>query len=102
MRLQASVPGAMLEVAAETSAKGAGNLAEGTGEDAANLVTLHPTAGAAAVGTGGAKAGKNVGVGTAKGTGRISKGAGKEIGRGIKKIFSALATQGLRRQRSRR
>ena len=63
--------------------KGAGNLAKGTGKGAGDLVTLHPAAGAEAIGKGGASAGKDVGVGAAKGTGKIVKGTGKAI----KKVF---------------
>jgi hypothetical protein len=46
-------------------------------------VTLHPAAGAEAVGKGGVSAGKNIAVGTGKGTGKIVKGTGKAI----KKVF---------------
>jgi hypothetical protein len=63
--------------------KGAGKLAEGTGKGVGDVATLHPVAGAEAVGKGGASAGKNVAIGTGKGTGKIVKGTGKAI----KKVF---------------
>jgi hypothetical protein len=59
------------------AAKGAGSAAKGVGKGAADLVTLHPVEGAAAVGKGAVGTGKDVGVGTAKGTGKMVKGVGK-------------------------
>jgi hypothetical protein len=62
------------------AAKGAGHAAEGVGKGVVDVATLHPIDGAAAIGTGAAKAGKDVTVGTAKGVGKIGKGIGKAIG----------------------
>jgi hypothetical protein len=55
----------------------------GTGKGAVDLVTLHPINAAGDIGKGGAKAGKNIGVGAVKGAGKIAKGTGKAI----KKVF---------------
>jgi hypothetical protein len=62
------------------AAKGAGHAAEGVGKGVADVATLHPVDGAAAIGTGAAKAGKDVTVGTVKGVGKIGKGIGKALG----------------------
>jgi hypothetical protein len=66
-----------------STAKGAGQIAKGTGKGAVDLVTLHPINAAAAVGSGAAAGGKDIGVGAAKGTGKIGKG----IGKAFKKLF---------------
>ncbi len=65
------------------AAKGAGSAAAGVGKGAVDLATLHPVDAGAAVGTGAAKAGKDVTVGSAKGVGKIGKG----VGHALKKIF---------------
>ena len=65
------------------AAKGAGDLAKGTGKGALSLVTLHPIDAAANVGKGAVSAGKDVSVGTVKGTGKMAKGVGKAF----KKLF---------------
>jgi hypothetical protein len=59
------------------AAKGGGSAAKGTAKGAADVVTLHPIAGATSVGKGAAGAGKDVTVGTVKGTGKVVKGVGK-------------------------
>jgi hypothetical protein len=65
------------------AAKGAGNLAKGTGRGVVDLVTLHPIDAAASVGKGAAVGGKDAAAGTVKGTGKIGQG----IGRAFKKLF---------------
>jgi|SRR5579872_3669659 len=81
--------GAAKEVAAGVgtvglgAAKGAGDLAKGTGKGAVNLVTLHPINAAGSIGKGAASAGKDVTVGTVKGSGKVGKG----IGRAFKHLF---------------
>jgi hypothetical protein len=64
-------------------AKGAGSAASGAAKGAADLATLHPIDAGAAVGTGAAKAGKDVTVGSVKGVGKIGKG----VGHLLKKVF---------------
>ena len=64
-------------------AKGAGSAASGAAKGAVDLVTLHPIDAGAAIGTGAAKAGKDVAVGSVKGVGRIGKG----VGHALKKIL---------------
>ena len=59
------------------AAKAGGSAAKGTAKGAADVVTLHPIAGATSVGKGAAGAGKDVTVGTVKGTGKVVKGVGK-------------------------
>jgi hypothetical protein len=59
--------------------KGAGSAAAGAGKGAVDLATLHPIDAGAAVGTGAAKAGKDVTVGSAKGAGKIGKGVGHAL-----------------------
>ena len=61
------------------AAKGAGSAASGVGKGAVDLATLHPIHAGAAVGTGAAKAGKDVAVGSAKGVGKIGKGGGHAL-----------------------
>jgi hypothetical protein len=68
------------------TAKGAGNAAKGVGKGAVDLATLHPVNAAGAVGTGAAKAGKDVAVGSKKGVGKI----GKAVGHALKKIFQGV------------
>src|SRR5579863_9108491 len=63
------------------TAKGAGHAAQGVGKGVADVATLHPVDGAAAIGTGAAKAGKDVTVGTVKGVGKIGKGVGHALGK---------------------
>lgn len=75
--------GSGVGTAAGGVAKGAGAAASGTAKGAADLVTLHPIDAGAAVGTGAAKAGKDVTVGSVKGVGKIGKG----VGRALKKIL---------------
>jgi hypothetical protein len=65
------------------AAKGAGDLAKGTGKGAADLVTLHPVNAGASIGKGAAHAGKDVTVGSVKGTGKVTKG----VGRAFKHLF---------------
>jgi hypothetical protein len=64
-------------------AKGAGSTASGAAKGAVDLATLHPIDAGAAVGTGAAKAGKDVTVGSVKGVGKVGKG----VGHVLKKIF---------------
>ena len=65
------------------AAKGAGAAAAGVGKGAVDLATLHPIDAGAAVGTGAAKAGKDVTVGSVKGAGKVGKG----LGHALRKIF---------------
>jgi hypothetical protein len=60
-------------------AKGAGSAVSGAAKGAVDLATLHPIDGAAAIGTGAAKAGKDVTVGSVKGVGKIGEGVGKAL-----------------------
>jgi hypothetical protein len=53
------------------------------GKGAVDAVTLHPLNAVGDVGTGAAKAGKDVTVGSAKGVGKIGKG----VGHAFRKIF---------------
>jgi len=75
--------GSGLGSAAGGVAKGAGNAAAGAGNAAADLATLHPIDAGVAAGTGAAKAGKDVTVGSAKGAGKIGKG----VGHVLRKVF---------------
>ena len=65
------------------AAKGAGDVAKGTGRGALDLVTLHPINAAGSFGKGAVAAGKDVTVGTVKGSGKVGKG----IGRAFKHLF---------------
>src|SRR6266849_7779261 len=86
---QKGEPGAVREIGAGGgaigvgAAKGAGDVAKGTGKGAVDLVTLHPISAGASIGKGAASAGKDVTVGTVKGTGKITKG----VGRAFKRLF---------------
>lgn len=62
-------------------AKGAGDAASGAGNAAVDLATLHPIDAGVAAGTGAARAGKDVSVGTVKGAGKIGKGVGHALGK---------------------
>ena len=64
-------------------AKGAGSVASGAAKGAVDVATLHPIDAGVAVGTGAAKAGKDVTVGSVKGAGKIGKG----VGHALKKIL---------------
>src|SRR5579863_6758992 len=75
--------GSGIATTAGGAAKGAGSAASGAGKGAVELATLHPINAGAAVGTGAAKAGKDVTVGSAKGVGKIGKG----LGHALKKIL---------------
>ena len=75
--------GSGVGTAAGGVAKGAGSAATGAAKGAVDLVTLHPLDAGAAVGTGAAKAGKDVAVGSVKGVGKIGKG----VGHALKKIL---------------
>jgi hypothetical protein len=75
--------GSGVGTAAGGAAKGAGSAASGVAKGAADLATLHPIDAGAAVGTGAAKAGKDVTVGSVKGVGKVGKG----VGHVLKKIF---------------
>ena len=75
--------GSGVGTAAGGVAKGVGSAASGVGKGAVDLATLHPIHAGAAVGTGAAKAGKDVTVGSVKGVGKIGKG----VGHALKKIL---------------
>jgi hypothetical protein len=69
--------------AAAEVGSGAGTAAAGVAKGVGDLATLHPIDAGAAVGTGAAKAGKNVAGGSVKGVGKIGKG----VGHALKKIL---------------
>jgi hypothetical protein len=75
--------GSGVGTAAGGFAKGAASAASGAAKGAVDLATLHPIDAGAAVGTGAAKAGKDVTVGSVKGVGKIGKG----VGHALKKIL---------------
>jgi hypothetical protein len=75
--------GSGVGTAAGGVAKGAGSAASGVAKGAVDLATLHPIDAGAALGTGAAKAGKDVTVGSVKGVGKIGKG----VGHALKKIL---------------
>jgi hypothetical protein len=59
------------------AAKATGSVAKGTAKGAADVVTLHPIAGATSIGKGATGVAKDTTVGTVKGTGKVVKGVGK-------------------------
>ncbi|MDP9171824.1 MAG: hypothetical protein M3N54_14505 [Acidobacteriota bacterium] len=71
--------GSGVGAAAGGVAGGAASAATGVGKGAVDLVTLHPIDAGVAVGTGAAKAGKDVAVGSVKGAGRIGRGVGHAL-----------------------
>ncbi len=75
--------GSGVGTAAGGVAKGADSAASGVAKGAVDLATLHPIDAGAAIGTGAAKAGKDVAVGSVKGVGKIGKG----LGHALKKVL---------------